>query len=43
MSKKLIAFYSRGDENNVCSVIKNLDIGNKGDDRNEKNYTNSRT
>lgn len=42
MSKKLIAFYSRGDKNYVCSVLKNLDIGNKSD-RNEKNYTNGRT
>lgn len=28
MSKKLIAFYSRGDKNYVCSMLKNLDIGN---------------
>lgn len=42
MSKKLIAFYSRADENYVGGVLKNLDIGNKSD-RNEKNYTNGRT
>ena len=28
MSDKLVAFYSRADENYVSGMIKNLDIGN---------------
>lgn len=28
MSDKLVAFYSRADENYVSGIIKNLDIGN---------------